>query len=940
VPDKAGDTPHYWSTWALQNYIYGQGIEDFDIAVLEGSQGAVYARANINEKLMFGTEGWVNQFYPDCRSDLFFVLDDGWDVPLENTPAWYSSFILSEEKFPSFAHLKPAQRLKKLNEMVKAAGWRGAGLWLAAEEASAVIGNKTVEEYWTERIRWCREAGIEYWKVDWGRKAGSNEFRRFLTDLAKKEYPDLLIEHGVGTGPFNATPHIDTGWVNAGREQASFSEVVRLYDVTSQLGIPVMLERVAHVLKAAENDTYSTGLLNSEDEVYTAAALGTCLGLLRHPSIDKRLRDGRDIDLGFAGPGLPKKRMDAVTRTTRWHRIAPAFAVGTGKVNLADESLTDSWKFERGECWTAIGELIEQTAPARVTRGLPLPEVKAEGVVPYVIASKNPNSVVSIATLGRMSHKTGWSEPRADVTLEVGEIPPFIGIFGHYKSLTLVFDKPIKARTIWGQDLAGDKARDITNKVTIDGNKLILPGKLIDSVGLADATPGDVSDPGMVLVLERNYPQNDHLALAQTPPMGWNSFQCFGSMVNEDELRENARMLGLYLKETGWEYVVNDIAWSFPDIGEHWDMGQSEDYYPALAMDRYGRVIPTVDRFPSATFETGFKKIAAYVHSLDLKYGIHIMRGVPRQAVHHKLPIKGTRYTVDQIADKTSTCGWCNQMYGVDMDKPGAQEYYDSLFDLYASWGVDFVKVDDIASPYHEREIEAIRKAIDKTGHPIVLSLSPGDNTPVEMAEHLKKHANMWRISSDFWDKWPRLKHQFELLHKWEDHIGDGHFPDLDIIPFGLLNLRGPNRGGEQWQSRFTRTEKFTLMTLWVISRNPLMYGGDLRALRLDELELITNVEVLDVDKYSSNNRQLFRRNEHVAWIADAPKGKGKYLALFNIGEDAKTPVKVSLEELGFKNEVEIRDLWNHQSLGSFSKEFLSLLEPHGSGLYLVVEKK
>jgi len=163
VPDQPGTSPNYWCTWAAQNYIYGQGIEDFDIAVLEGSQGAAYARANINEKLMFGPEGWTHQFYPDCRSDLFFVLDDGWDVPLENTPAWYSSFILSEEKFPSFAHLKPAQRLKKLNEMIKAAGWRGAILWLAAEEASAVIGNKTVEEYWTERIRWCREAGIEYW---------------------------------------------------------------------------------------------------------------------------------------------------------------------------------------------------------------------------------------------------------------------------------------------------------------------------------------------------------------------------------------------------------------------------------------------------------------------------------------------------------------------------------------------------------------------------------------------------------------------------------------------------------------------------------------------------------------------------------------------------------------------------------------------------------
>ncbi len=113
-------------------------------------------------------------------------------------------------------------------------------------------------------------------------------------------------------------------------------------------------------------------------------------------------------------------------------------------------------------------------------------------------------------------------------------------------------------------------------------------------------------------------------------------------------------------------------------------------------------------------------------------------------------------------------------MYGVDMTKPGAQAYYDSVFALFASWGVDFVKVDDISRPYHRAEIEAIRAAIDKTGRPMVLSLSPGE-TPLDAGESVASNANMWRISDDFWDYWPALLEQFARLDKWTPHRGPGH---------------------------------------------------------------------------------------------------------------------------------------------------------------------
>jgi hypothetical protein len=511
VPDQPGTSPNYWCTWAAQNYVYGQGFEEIDPAEVEGWKGAEKARSNINEQLLFDpAKGWLNTFYSKCREDLYIVLDDGWDVPLDGPAAWYSSFLLNEGKFPGYAKLSPGQRLIKLNKAAKDAGWRGIGLWLAAQESSGARGDLTDEEYWLERIKWCKDAGIEYWKVDWGHKSSDNKFRKFLTDLAAKEYPELVVEHAVSHDPFNEIPRIDAGWVDQIVHQASFSGVVRLYDLSPQLSVPAMLDRVAWALKTAENNTSSTATLNCDDEPYLAAAAGICMGVLRHPMTG--LRPDPDPDLFFNGPRFQKKRTDEVARCARWHRIAPAFPVGSCKVELDDNLLTDSWKFESGDFWAGIGQTINQNAPARVSRGLPLADVKAEGQLPYVVASKNPNGAVSIATLGRMSHKTGWSEPKADVSLSVGEIPHAIGVFGVYKSLTLEFDTPIAPQHIWAQDIAGDKAVDIYNDLKIAGNKITLSGELIEKIGLSAATKGDVSGPGLVIVMEAGKKAKDRAA--------------------------------------------------------------------------------------------------------------------------------------------------------------------------------------------------------------------------------------------------------------------------------------------------------------------------------------------------------------------------------------------------------------------------------------------
>ncbi|MBD0285465.1 MAG: alpha-galactosidase, partial [Flavisolibacter sp.] len=302
--------------------------------------------------------------------------------------------------------------------------------------------------------------------------------------------------------------------------------------------------------------------------------------------------------------------------------------------------------------------------------------------------------------------------------------------------------------------------------------------------------------------------------LATTPPMGWNSYNCFGSAVHEDEVKANADYMARNLKQYGWQYVVVDFLWSYDNpkgsnIGNPYQMRlQDGSYVPFLTMDDWGRLVPHEHKFPSAFGGKGFKPLSDYVHSLGLKFGIHVMRGIPRQAVWLKTPVKGVSgVTADMIADTTSTCSWLNHMYGLDMSKKGAQEYLNSLVDLYKEWDVDFIKVDDIARPYHTAEVEGYQKAIQNSGRPMILSISPGE-TPVAQAKHVQQHANMWRMADDFWDNWKMILQMFDYAKNWEGTGGPGHWPDCDMIQIGKLSKRGPV--GPERYSRFNEDELYT----------------------------------------------------------------------------------------------------------------------------------
>jgi hypothetical protein len=414
---------------------------------------------------------------------------------------------------------------------------------------------------------------------------------------------------------------------------------------------------------------------------------------------------------------------------------------------------------------------------------------------------------------------------------------------------------------------------------------------------------------------------------APRPPMGWNSWDCFATTITEAQAKAEADVMAAQLRAHGWEYLTVDIQWYEPGAAD-FDYRQGAP----LIMDEWGRLLPAPNRFPSAAGGAGFKSLADYVHGRGLKFGLHLLRGIPRQAVAQNTPIQGTPYHAADIADSASVCSWNTDMDGVDMAKPGAQAYYDSVFALLAQWGVDFVKVDDISRPYHDAEIAAIRSAIDRTGRPIVLSLSPGA-TPLAQGSRVAADANLWRISDDFWDQWPALLAQFTRLDRWSAFAGPGHFPDADMLPLGTIDL-GRRR------THFTPDEQRTLLTLWSIARSPLILGADLTKLDEATLALITNDAVLAVDQASSGNRQLFRRGDLAAWVADVPGSPDKYLAVFNLadgaGAAAGQAVPVKLADLGLAGAGQVRDLWKGTDLGQFTAEFSPKIPRHGAGLYRV----
>lgn len=461
-------------TWNLQGYVTNY-------------QGSEPTRDAMTEESMFGDGKFQNwtELYPSIRKDLYFVMDDSWDIPKgdnQSQSRHYGSVEVHASRFPSF-HGNSFSRLKQLSDRVKEKGWKGVGGWICAQKAD-VYADIPEEEYWTERIRVADAAGFDYWKVDWGKRERDGKWREMLTAIGKENAPRLYIEHAIQN------------------EFIEFSDVFRTYDVENVIAQPVTIQRVCDLLPRKTKGN-AKGVINCEDEPYIAAGLGCAIGVMRHPFVGS-LPDGTQ-DFVFP-PTIRdmKRRLDEVVRGVRWHRIAEPFGVGTGTFETDSVKLKDHWVLQDRETWNpsrAVGSVLSAEAPARVSRGMPLPEVSCTGEDrPFVLASRYPNGAVAIASIGRAMGRRYVSR-EVDVTMVAESVEAPVGVFGYFKNLTIVYPSSVrlKGRNVYAQDLAGDEPVDITGSVKIEGSRLTIPSEVIRTIGLMKASKDDCSDPGLVL---------------------------------------------------------------------------------------------------------------------------------------------------------------------------------------------------------------------------------------------------------------------------------------------------------------------------------------------------------------------------------------------------------------------------------------------------------
>lgn len=431
---------------------------------------------------------------------------------------------------------------------------------------------------------------------------------------------------------------------------------------------------------------------------------------------------------------------------------------------------------------------------------------------------------------------------------------------------------------------------------------------------------------------------------APTPPMGWNSWDSYGLTIDEEQFKANATVLAS-IQQYGWKYAVIDEGWYMANPAGH--ALEDKNYL----WDANGLLIPVSSRFPSAVNGAGFKPLADWLHAQGLKFGIHIVRGIPRQVVAANLPIAGSAFHAADAADTTSPCPWDEGNWGIK-DNAAGQAYYDSMLRLYASWGLDFLKVDCISDhPYRPTEIRQIAEAIRKSGRPIVLSLSPGP-TQLEHVTEIQKYAQMWRITNDHWDAWEferhtpdgypfGLKGDFDMLAKWYTYTNPDSWPDADMLPEGYL---GPSPGmGPARQSRLTPDEQRTEFTLWAVTRSPLILGGNLT--RLDDFtrSLYTNQTILFLNQNGTYSRPVDTsalgsgfENARV-WRATigqpGDRGYAEYFALFNLADEPVT-LHTIWQQLGLDSaKHSAHNVWD-DSTAKESKDVSVTLPPHGCALF------
>jgi alpha-galactosidase len=401
--------------------------------------------------------------------------------------------------------------------------------------------------------------------------------------------------------------------------------------------------------------------------------------------------------------------------------------------------------------------------------------------------------------------------------------------------------------------------------------------------------------------------------VAATPPMGWSSWSALRGNITEDKIKAEARIMHDQLRSHGYQYINIDSGWT-----DH--------------LDAYGR-----DAWNTTKFPHGIPALAAYVHHLGLKFGIYMLPGIPKAAVAANTPILGTPYHAADIADTTTEGNTYTDSWRIDYSKPGAASYVQSYADLFASWGVDYIKMDFVGPggglhPADNRaDIEHWHYALQNSGRPIHLELS--NSLSFDYASTWQAFSNGWRIEGDvecysscpgFLTNWnSRVVRRFTDVPKWIPYAGPGHWNDLDSLELGNGDTDG-----------LTPDERISTMTLWAIESSPLLLGTDLTKLDPADLALMTNDEVIGVDQEGRPATPISQATPQQVWFSAEPTGS-YVVALFNLDSSPAT-VTANWSDLGFTGRANVRDLWSHTQIANQADGFSATLPPHGARLLRV----
>lgn len=484
-------------------------------------------RDNLNEELLFGPRGWARTLFPASRAGIHFVLDDGWDVPYGADSAGdglaaFGSLCPDAARFPSLKGTR-RERLSQLNDRLRELGWKSVGLWIAAqvdgETRKRPFLRERVVESFKRRLAEAQEAGIGYWKVDWGVHSAEPWFRRTLSELAREYAPDVIVDHALGfDNALNgvAHPYDVPGWQkgkmdlvgSTGRmigvpgfesvrakytELMSFSDSFRTYDTLPPMVSATALERTVFELQCADA-TKSACTINVEDEPLIGAALGCGIGIMRAAVWP---------DPKVPEPEPKQRRLKEIDRCLAWRAFSPVFGSDCGTpVRFSETTGREDWHYEPKSTWWSevFGRDFFQVAPSVVSRGLALPRVRAlDGENPLVCASRNPlTGALAVASLPLLTKAKGRHTPRADVTLAARLAPTApLAVFGRFESVTLGDGAP--AARIVARDLAGGDETDITARCHRTAGALTLPGSLLAEIGTRTNGRGDCSSPGTIL---------------------------------------------------------------------------------------------------------------------------------------------------------------------------------------------------------------------------------------------------------------------------------------------------------------------------------------------------------------------------------------------------------------------------------------------------------